>query len=256
MKAATGRAHAAPARRRASPQAARAPSPEVAREREAILSALACVVPMVGQIAGEHIEVVLHDLTRPESSVLSIANGHVTGRGPGSPVLAGPGNDRALAILANGRVTAQPDGHLSVCPYPTLARDGRPLTSGSVLFRDSQGETFAALCLNGDFTRIEAAQALLARLLPDARGATEPARAEPPDVEALMREIIDDAVRRFGRPVASMTKDEKTAAVATMLDRGLFIVKGGVEKAASALGVTRFSIYNYLDAVKARRRAR
>jgi hypothetical protein len=38
-----------------------------------------------------------------------------------------------------------------------------------------------------------------------------------------------------------------------MFDRGLFIVEGGVEKAAEALGVTRFTIYNYLDAAKSRR---
>ncbi|CAN7730343.1 helix-turn-helix domain-containing protein [Variovorax sp. LjRoot84] len=49
-----------------------------------------------------------------------------------------------------------------------------------------------------------------------------------------------------------MRKDEKTAAVAQMLDRGLFIVKGGVDKAASALGVTRFTVYNYLDDLKSR----
>jgi hypothetical protein len=30
-------------------------------------------------------------------------------------------------------------------------------------------------------------------------------------------------------------------------------VRGGVERAASALGVTRFTIYNYLEDVKSRR---
>ena len=99
-------------------------SPEVQRERALILSALDTVVPMLGAMVGDHIEVVLHDLTHPERSVLRIANGHVTGRQPGSPVLAGPGNDKALAILAEGKALAQPQEHVTVFPYPTFARDG------------------------------------------------------------------------------------------------------------------------------------
>jgi predicted transcriptional regulator YheO len=35
-----------------------------------------------------------------------------------------------------------------------------------------------------------------------------------------------------------------------MQQRGLFIVKGGVERAAAALGVSRYTIYNYLEALR------
>jgi predicted transcriptional regulator YheO len=52
-----------------------------------------------------------------------------------------------------------------------------------------------------------------------------------------------------------MDKEEKTAAVEMMLERGLFMVRGGVERAATALGVTRFTVYNYLEDVKSRRGA-
>lgn len=231
-------------------------SPELQRERALILSALDTVVPMLGAMVGDHIEVVLHDLTHPEKSVLRIANGHVTGREPGSPVLAGPGNDKALAILAEGKALAQPAEHVSVFPYPTFARDGRSLVSATAMFRDSLGHTFAALCLNADFHSIEAAQALLARMLPTRNGAKEPApRVEVLDTEALMLDIISSAVRRYGKPVQKMNKEEKTSAVEMMLERGLFMVRGGVERAAAALGVTRFTIYNYLDEVKLRRSA-
>ena len=40
-------------------------------------------IPMVdalGETFGKHCEVVLHDLSTPETSIIAIANGHVTGR--------------------------------------------------------------------------------------------------------------------------------------------------------------------------------
>ncbi|RBH49962.1 hypothetical protein C3F00_035265, partial [Pseudomonas sp. MWU13-2860] len=45
-------------------------------------------------------------------------------------------------------------------------------------------------------------------------------------------------------------KADKKQAVAQMLEQGLFIVKGGVERAAEALGVSRYTVYNYLDEIR------
>lgn len=37
-----------------------------------------------------------------------------------------------------------------------------------------------------------------------------------------------------------------------MQRRGLFIVKGGVQRAAAALQVSRFTIYNYMEELRRR----
>jgi predicted transcriptional regulator YheO len=65
---------------------------------------------------------------------------------------------------------------------------------------------------------------------------------------ALMAGIIQDALQRSGQ--GRMTKQAKVEAVRVMQERGLFIVKGGVEKAAEALGVTRYTVYNYLEQLR------
>ncbi len=78
-------------------------------------------------------------------------------------------------------------------------------------------------------------------------GAT-PAVSEPADMELLMSEIIQASLQRSGQ--GRMNKQAKVEAVRVMQERGLFIVKGGVEKAASALGVTRYTIYNYLEQLR------
>jgi len=67
-------------------------------------------------------------------------------------------------------------------------------------------------------------------------------------MEILMAQIIQDSLKRLGSE--KMTKHAKVDAVRVMQERGLFIVKGGVEKAAAALGVTRFTVYNYLEQIR------
>ncbi|MNE67865.1 hypothetical protein D3C80_1635000 [compost metagenome] len=67
-------------------------------------------------------------------------------------------------------------------------------------------------------------------------------------MELLMSEIIQNSLLRSGQ--GRMNKQAKVEAVRVMQERGLFIVKGGVEKAANALGVTRYTVYNYLEQLR------
>jgi predicted transcriptional regulator YheO len=241
---------AAPRKAKAKPRAARLP-PAIAAERRQLMNALHPVVQMLGTIVGHHIEVVLHDLTRPETSIVAIANGHVSNRRVGNSILSGPKDDQAFAAARQALSASGQALHSIVDDYPTLTRSGQRLKSSTVVFRDAAGEPFAALCLNADHSVIEAAHTWLGRLL-QPNGAAPAPRDEAPEMDTLMKEIISDAVRRLGKPVSVMNKEEKIQAVQAMMQRGLFIVKGGVERAAMALGVTRYTIYNYLEALRER----
>lgn len=215
------------------------------------MQALHPVVQMLGSIVGHHVEVVLHDLAQPEHSIVAIANGHVSGRRVGQSILSGPKDDRGFAAARQALTEGGEAVHSVVEPYPTLTRGGQRLKSSTVIFRDADGEPFAALCLNADHSVPEAAQAWLSRLLGPQPLPAPPAEA-PPEMDVLVDEILADAVRRLGKPVALMNKDEKVLAVQAMMQRGLFVVKGGVERAAAALGVSRFTIYNYLETLRGR----
>ncbi|MNF93389.1 YheO-like PAS domain protein [compost metagenome] len=131
--------------------------------------------------------------------------------------------------------------------YATLAPDGRPLRSATVVYRDSSGQPFASLCINTDLSAIAAAHQVLGGLLGLA-SAPAPAPDESRDMTQLMAEIIQDACPGG---VLGMKKAQKIEAVRQMQERGLFIVKGGIEKAAATLGVTRYTIYNYLEQIRA-----
>ncbi|MEZ5741700.1 MAG: helix-turn-helix domain-containing protein [Burkholderiaceae bacterium] len=82
----------------------------------------------------------------------------------------------------------------------------------------------------------------------------DPLPAEPPDqdvsVEEMVDKIIDESIAAVSTSPQSMTKDERVKAVRAMNNRGLFLIRSSVETAAARLGVTRYTIYNYLDQEK------
>lgn len=228
----------------------------LAAERAAVINALRPVVPMLASMAGPHLEVVLHDVSKPENSVIAIANGHISGRSVGSSVLEGPQNDKGFAAAT--RIKSK-DGavHSLVEDYMTVTADGRKLRSASAIFRDASGEPFATLCLNADLSGFQAAHGWLSRMLEPMVGAAQspapmPAAAPAePQMDTLMQEIISEAVGPGGS-AESLTREDKIQAVGAMQRRGLFIVKGGVERAAAALRVSRFTIYNYMEQLRRR----
>lgn len=213
------------------------------------MGALHSVVQMLGSIVGPHVEVVLHDLTTPEASVAALANGHISNRKVGASILEGPREDQGFTRLSEELDTRGVAVHTVVDGYATVTGDNRRLRSATVIFRDGAGEPFGALCLNADMSQFEMAHAWLGQLLQPLQPTNTTATGKP-ELDVLMREIISDAVRRTGKPLAMMSKVEKISAVRAMQQRGLFIVKGGVEHAAGALGVSRYTIYNYLEALR------
>lgn len=102
--------------------------------------------------------------------------------------------------------------------------------------------------------------------LVDAMGAEllVPAQAEPDDVvlswegedvlavrlpqlSESLDHILAAMERRHGMPLAELDRKAKQEAVRLLEARGAFAVRHGVETVAGALGVSRFTVYNYLN---------
>lgn len=158
--------------------------------------------------------------------------------------IVGPHVEVTLHQLSGPQDALAADQGLTV-----LSGGGRHLRAAKVVFRDRDGEPYAVVRVSADLSQFEVAHAWLGLLLQPLQQAGVLA-ADRPQMDLLMQDIIRDAVRLTGKPLAMMNKQEKIAAVRAMQHRGLFIAKGGVEQAAGALGVSRYTIYNYLEAVR------
>ncbi|MDU8599986.1 PAS domain-containing protein [Pseudomonas syringae] len=215
------------------------------QERQLTFSILKTAIAALSSVVGRNTELLLHDLETPEHSVVAIANGHISGRQVGSPILGGPEQDKGFALVMDAASSGS-TGPVITDTYTTVI-NGRELRSVTAAFRDSSGMPFASLCINADLTDLKLAQRFLESLQPTPSGGDE-SRSEPADMELLMAQIIQASSNSLG--MGKMNKRAKVEAVRAMQERGLFIVKGGVEKAAIALGVTRFTIYNYLEDIR------
>lgn len=68
-----------------------------------------------------------------------------------------------------------------------------------------------------------------------------------PQLSDSLDHILAAMERRHGMPLASLDRKAKQEAVRMLEARGAFSVRHGVETVAGALGVSRFTVYNYLN---------
>ncbi|HCA85708.1 MAG TPA: transcriptional regulator [Streptomyces sp.] len=68
-----------------------------------------------------------------------------------------------------------------------------------------------------------------------------------PHLADSLDHILADLERRHGMPLAELDRRTKQSVVRILEERGAFSVRHGVETVATALGVSRFTVYNYLN---------
>jgi hypothetical protein len=68
-----------------------------------------------------------------------------------------------------------------------------------------------------------------------------------PHLADSLEHLLADLRRRHGRPLDELGRTQKQQVVRQLEERGAFVVRHGVETVAAALGVSRFTVYNYLN---------
>lgn len=233
-------------------------TPRTERERKLVIDTLKGVVEGLGRIIGRNTEIVLHDLSQPGHSVVAIANGQLTGRKVGSPIISGPFDDLALQRLMSGEDLIEHEPFTIVSDYRTHARNGLELDSTSVVLRDDAGKAYAAFCINADRSKLRELELLVRGLVDGQTPQPEPTgegESETASVDGLVSEIIESGIASTGKAVTAMSREDKIEAVRYMNGRGLFLIRASVDRAAVSLGVSRYTIYNYLDDLKPGTRA-
>ena len=68
-----------------------------------------------------------------------------------------------------------------------------------------------------------------------------------PEASASLDGLLSDLAAELGAPLSELPRPEKQRAVRMLEERGAFAYRKSAETVAEALGVTRFTVYNYLN---------
>lgn len=74
-----------------------------------------------------------------------------------------------------------------------------------------------------------------------------------PQLSESLDHILAALERRHGMPLSELDRKTKQSVVRMLEVRGAFSVRHGVETVAGAIGVSRFTVYNYLNRANAAR---
>jgi hypothetical protein len=74
-----------------------------------------------------------------------------------------------------------------------------------------------------------------------------------PHLSDSLDHILTELERRHGMPLSELDRKTKQSVVRLLETRGAFSVRHGVETVATALGVSRFTVYNYINAQEEKR---
>lgn len=193
------------------------------------------IVPALGRALGPFYEVVLHDFSKPERSIIAI-EGNLTGRHVGGSV-----TNVVLPALKGESVE-------HMLGYKTVLKDGRVLKSSTIFVRDVEGKVIGAICINFDLSAIQSSLSMLNSLA----ALTEEEKEEvfPTNVSELVSELIDRVIGSFYKPVAFLNREEKIQIVRQLDHLGLFLIRGAIDAVADALSISRATVYSYLEEIR------
>lgn len=199
----------------------------------------------------DNCEIVIHECTDHNNSVVAIYNGDVSGREVGAPA-----TDFALEIIQNKLYEKKS----YIANYKTVTKYGKRLRSATFFIKNLQGELIGLMCVNIDVTMFEETTRLLTRIMkgPSEVPTSGTVESSVPSqdgietfsssVEEMIESILDKASPTM--PVDRLNSEEKMEIVKLLNEKGIFILKGGVAAAAKALGISEATVYRYLTKLK------
>ena len=213
------------------------------------------LVEFLAQALGENFEVVLHDVSVPDSSIIAIGNSHISKRQVGGPV-----TDLALKIVKAGLK----DNQDFICNYNGRLGNGNITRSSTYFIKNESGEIEGALCINMNISPLLDAQEYIRSLIGHTTApvqhnthcnnnletAVEVFENLHETIDDVIHAIIDKVLSEFPVTPERMSAEEKIEAVKKLNEHGLFLLKGGLAAVAISMNVSEATIYRYLNKVK------
>lgn len=198
------------------------------------------MVKFLSLLCGPSCEVLLHNVSLPENSVIEVENGFHSGRGIGSPL-----TDLSYKIIESGEYKTQ-DFLSNYCG----AGKGNNFVS-STYFIKNEGRLIGLLCINRNTSTMKELEATIERLKRQYNlgGTMEAEVQETLDVPVpmILQNMVSTAIKECGVAPGRMSMQEKVAVVHSLLEQGVLNMKGSVSEIARQLHISEPTVYRYIN---------
>jgi len=207
----------------------------------------------IASIVGKQSEVVLHDLSGEENSIIAIENGQLSGRKVGDA----PTN-LILRVRQDKTYLKQP----FIGNYKAYGKNGKVFRSWSYFIKNQAEELIGVLCVNTDVEHFVKVKEMMESFLdfdepaPQSRERIVPDKPNPVaeqlhgQAEDVLASMIEQAMLAIKIPEDRMSAQEKMDVVKHLYHEGIFQMKGGVHAVAKQLNTSEPTIYRYLQKIK------
>lgn len=207
-------------------------------EKPEVLGILKQIATGIEQLLHPYCEVVIHDFTDLEESIVHI-EGDVSGRSP-----KGAATDLLLTSVRSGNTEND------FYNYRTRLPNHTHMKSCTMFLRDTDGRAYGAFCINFDIgVFLQMNRALETFIATD--DAQEISETLSDDIHKTIHTMLMETIRDTDKDLPIMNRDEKVDLIARLDERGVFQIKKAASILVDELGWSRATIYNYLGEARA-----
>lgn len=199
-------------------------------------------VDFLAEMAGPGCEVVLHDVSNPEKSIIAIRNGYHSGRDLGFPL-----TDLSREIIDSEIYKTQD----YLANYYGVGKEKN--FSSNTFFIKNKDKLIGLLCINRDLSVALEMENVIQRMIqqfnlivPDDPDYSE-SLVPQMDMEKMLTDRIHSVISEYGMLPSRMRLKEKVAIVHKLKDQGVLKMKGAVAEIARQLQISEPTVYRYIN---------
>lgn len=202
---------------------------------DTFLSYLDAMAMIISEMFGSNCEVVISDLDDPENSILSIYNGQVTGRKPGDPLTTRP---EELIERSRGGYNVN---------YKKANKRIKKEIKSSTIVTSAFGRN-VSFCINYDCDDLTVLHSQLKKFLSMGDEAYD--EFDVFDSGELVEQKFHIELEKMNKKIVGMNKNDRINLIRNLKHAGVFKIQKSVPYVAEQLGVSMYTIYNYLNEIE------
>lgn len=203
---------------------------------KAILNSYIAVAEGTAEFWGENCEVIIHNLSRLDSSVMKIMNGHLSGRQAGAPI-----SEVTLSFV--NKMLANPS--LRHVTYFAKNKRGEAFKASISAIEGENGNIIGLFCIN--FYLTGSLLSLLQNFTPAAKTEAENiSETFVENAEELMLNALEEAKKSVYDNLSISSSNKNKEIVAILYQKGIFNLKDSVITIANHLGISKNTVYMHI----------